>query len=204
MDLDEFEKCGVAERMRDQCVQCGLCRKECAFLQRHGTPGELAHSILSMGNIPKGISFECSLCGLCNTVCPVNLHPAEMFLAMRRRDVISGEYDESRHRVLLDYEKRGISKRFTFYGLPPGCRDILFPGCAVSGMYPSRVLQLYNVMSSTEPALGVVLDCCMRPSHDLGRRRQYEDVFEEMLHYLKGAGVERVWTACPGGLGIVR
>jgi Fe-S oxidoreductase len=204
MDLNESEKCEAAERMRDQCVHCGLCRKECLFLQRHGTPGELAHSFLSMGNMREGISFECSLCGLCNAVCPVDLHPAEMFLCMRRRNVVSGGYDESRHRALLNYEKRGISQRFTFYGLPPGCRDIIFPGCAVSGGYPSRVLQLYNAMSQTIPGLGLVLDCCMRPSHDLGRQMLFENVFEEMLHYLKGAGVERVWTACPSCLGIFR
>jgi len=42
-----------------------------------------------------------------------------------------------------------------------------------------------------------VLDCCTKPSHDLGRRVYFESMFGEMLAYLSGRGVKAVLVACP-------
>jgi Fe-S oxidoreductase len=43
----------------------------------------------------------------------------------------------------------------------------------------------------------MVLDCCTKPSHDLGRSDFFESVFGEMRRYLLANGVRRVLTACP-------
>jgi uncharacterized membrane protein YdjX (TVP38/TMEM64 family) len=42
-----------------------------------------------------------------------------------------------------------------------------------------------------------VLDCCCKPSHDLGRNDYFHDMFGEMRDYLTDHGVTRVLVVCP-------
>lgn len=181
----------------EKCLLCGLCQKECAFLQKHGMPGELAGALLREESSIRSPAFECSLCGLCASICPQGLDPSGMFLEGRRYAVAKGYNVAQSHNILLNYERRGLSRFFTFYGLPQGCTDVFFPGCGLSGMYPARVRKLYEVLSRAAPGLGIVLDCCARPSHDLGRDAFFGFVIQEMIDYLGNMGVKRVWTACP-------
>lgn len=45
--------------------------------------------------------------------------------------------------------------------------------------------------------MGVVLDCCTMPSHDLGRQEHFQTMFHAMRTTLLGHGVHTVITACP-------
>lgn len=47
------------------------------------------------------------------------------------------------------------------------------------------------------PSLGIVLDCCTKPSHDLGRDRYFKGMFQEMKEYLINNGVRNIVVACP-------
>ena len=42
-----------------------------------------------------------------------------------------------------------------------------------------------------------LLDCCTKPSHDLGRQEQFLRLFEEMAGWLESRGVKRILVACP-------
>jgi Fe-S oxidoreductase len=142
-------------------------------------------------------AFECSLCGMCSAVCPHSLKPAEMFLEMRRESYRRDCVGDVSSCVYLGFEKRGISPRLTYYALPKACSTVLFPGCALSATRPETVLDLYTVLQRRIPSLGMVLDCCTKPSHDMGRSEFFENVFGEMRRYLLSNGVRRVLTACP-------
>jgi len=180
----------------DNCVECGLCQRECAFLQKNGTPKAIA-SGLSAETL--AAAFECSLCGLCATVCPpkIALNPAALFLEMRREAVASGSQDFADYGSILNYEKRGTSRRYSYYGLPENCDTVLFPGCTLSGTRSDRVKALFDHLQETLPNLGIVLDCCTKPSHDLGRDRHFHAMFNEMKVYLLQHGVTKVLVACP-------
>jgi Fe-S oxidoreductase len=54
------------------------------------------------------------------------------------------------------------------------------------------------------PSLGLVLDCCTRPSHDLGRRSYFAAVFGKMVASLRCRGVRKVVVACPNCFQIFR
>ncbi|MDP3284999.1 MAG: (Fe-S)-binding protein, partial [Desulfobacterales bacterium] len=82
-------------------------------------------------------------------------------------------------------------------GLPRECDTIFFPGCTLPGTRPQRVLQLYERLKEQIPNLGIVLDCCAKPSHDLGRQEYFEAMFQEMRSYLLEHGIQTVLTACP-------
>ena len=83
------------------------------------------------------LAYECSLCGLCGAVCPVELDPRDLFLEMRRAAVSKGIAPFPEHKTLLNYEKLGTSKRYSFYALPEGCDTVFFPGVGFPEPGPS-------------------------------------------------------------------
>jgi uncharacterized membrane protein YdjX (TVP38/TMEM64 family)/Fe-S oxidoreductase len=141
--------------------------------------------------------FECNLCGLCSAVCPERLDLNTLFLEMRREAVDRGGGRFPEHTVIINYEKAGTSRRFTLYRLPEGCDTVFFPGCALAGTRPDGVRKVFDSLQRTIPHLGIVFDCCLKPSHDLGREAHFLAMFNEMRDYLVGRGVTTVLTACP-------
>ncbi len=185
----------VRQVARD-CTGCGKCARSCGYLQRFGLPGDQAREVLAETFDPDQ-PFLCSLCGLCSEVCPVAIDPAAMFLGLRCARVDEGGGDFRQHRVLTGYERRGGSPLFSWFGLPRGCTTVFFPGCALPGTRARRVIDVYKYLSCRIPGLGLVLDCCTKPSHDLGRIRHFERMFGLLRQGLVEQGVEEVLVACP-------
>lgn len=181
----------------EKCNNCELCQQECAFLAKYGQPKEIADAFNPFESNHQDIAFECSLCRLCAAVCPVDIDPSEMFLAMRREAVSQGNGVFSEHAGLLKYEKRGTSKHYTWYGLPQGCDTILFPGCTLPHTRPDKTFKLYEYMQAQIPTLGIVLDCCTKPSHDLGRKAHFAAMFGEMKNFLIKNRIRNIYVACP-------
>lgn len=174
--------------------------RQCAFLAERGTPAALAKQALAEGDAARqarAYAFECSLCGLCTAVCTEKLDPKALFLALRRDAVTRGELDEGRYGTILGYEARGSSSLFSYFGTPRGARTVFFPGCTLPGTRPGATLALYNHLRQTIPDLGVVLACCAKPSHDLGRQEPFRERFSRIHERLTDAGVTEVLTACP-------
>lgn len=179
------------------CTECGACLKSCAFLAHYGTPKAIVATFDF--NLPthQAIAYECSLCGLCTAVCPEQLEPMRLFLESRRLYVAGGNLNTSAYKAILGYEKCGTSPLFSWYGIPDGCDTVFFPGCSLSGTRPEVTLRMFRDLRMNILNLGVVLDCCTKPSHDLGRRRYFEFVFGEMAAYLNCQGIKKVLVACP-------
>ncbi len=178
------------------CTECGMCGRDCRYLQQFGLPGVQARTVLE-NMFDSGQPFLCSLCGLCNEVCPQEIEPAAMFMALRNEAVAGGEGEFSGHTVLKNYERRGTSPLFSWYGLPQGCTTIFFPGCALAGTRSERIVDLYHELSRGIPRLGMVLDCCTKPSHDLGQRSFFNRQFTALQRKLRQHGIKEVLVACP-------
>jgi len=197
----------LASRQREiaeQCTECGACQKGCAFLTLYGTPKSIASGNDFSSSWSQAIAYECSLCGLCTAVCPEKIDPAALFLEVRRRCAADGNLDESLYRTILGYEKKGYSPFFSWYGLPEGCDTIFFPGCALPGTRPAVTADLFRRIREIIPSVGLVLDCCTKPSHDLGRTQHFQALFGEMHAYLTEQGIRNVVTACPNCTKIFR
>jgi Fe-S oxidoreductase len=63
---------------------------------------------------------------------------------------------------------------------------------------------MYHQLRRIIPSLGFLLDCCTKPSHDLGRTAYFQTVFGEMLDWLTDHGIRSVLTACPNCTKIFR
>jgi uncharacterized membrane protein YdjX (TVP38/TMEM64 family)/Fe-S oxidoreductase len=179
------------------CTGCGKCLKECAFLVKYGTPGYIAGGFDGADTKSLSRPFECSLCGLCTTLCPERLDLDGLFLEMRREAVDRGFGAYPEHKPLLNYERLGTSRRFTLYRLPRGCTSIFFPGCSLSGTRPDGVNRIFDHLRKVDPVVGIVFDCCMKPSHCLGREQYTKAMFGEMNSWLVQNGVKEVLVACP-------
>jgi Fe-S oxidoreductase len=185
------------QAMAERCTGCNRCKAECAFLARYGNPGQIAAAWPPGDPSLRDMAFECSLCGYCRQVCPEDLDPGAMFLSLRRDCAAAGGRRPAGHARLINFERCGTSRRFTYYALPQGCDTVFFPGCALPGTRPERTAEVFFFMQQRLPALGIVLDCCTKPSHDLGRQSYFEALFGEMKSYLLAQGVRKILTACP-------
>ncbi|MGM0402807.1 MAG: (Fe-S)-binding protein [Thermodesulfobacteriota bacterium] len=195
---EPFQQLAAAiSQVSDACTDCPQCRVECAFLEQYGTPKTIARTKDITDPAFLRMAYECSLCGLCGAVCPVGLHPEEMFLAMRRAAVWSGSAPLEKYKRLLAFEKRSMSRRYTHYSLPENCDTVFFPGCALPGTRPEKTLALYNHLKTLVPGIGMVLDCCGKISYDLGRADHFMDMFSEMKSFFDENGVTQLITACP-------
>lgn len=196
-NFDPSRVSSVVQGIAAQCTRCTLCQKNCSFLQKYGLPGDIAEKYRLLPRYVQDISFSCSLCGLCAAVCPVSLRPDLMFLDLRREAVASGNKNLPDHSRILGYERRGVSPRYTWYSLPKNCNTVFFPGCSLPGSRPQKTLKMYEYLLDLDATTGIVLDCCTKPSHDLGRQGQFESMFFELKDYLLAAGVTTVLVACP-------
>lgn len=187
----------IITEIDDKCTRCCKCKKDCGFLQKYGTPGDIAGRYRNDRKTFEDTAFECSLCALCTAVCPEKIDPASMFLEIRRQAVTDGKGLFKKHLSILNYEKRGTSKKYSLYLLPNNCETVFFPGCALAGTRPSQTLKTLDYLKEIMPSMGVVLDCCTKPSHDLGRQDYFIKMFSRMTTYLKNKGVKNIIVACP-------
>ena len=187
----------IIKKITDSCVRCSKCMDECMFLGRYGKPFDIAGLCSEKDKRVMDIAFGCSLCRLCEAVCPVELNPAELFIELRKEAVRQDKVNFSRYSGLLAYEKKGTSRRYSWYGLPQGCDSVFFPGCTLSGTRPAVTSDLYRLLKKAVPGMGIVLDCCTKPSHDLGREDFFNKMFGEMKTFLADSGVKNIYTACP-------
>ncbi len=179
------------------CSQCGVCVAECHFLTRYGDPLQFAAAYAVDDPELLARPFECTLCSLCTQVCPEDLDPARMFLEMRREAFSRGLSDLPEHRGLRKYERTGNSKAYSWYALPGGCDTIFFPGCTLVGTRAETTGRVFEHLQQVIPNIGIILDCCNNPSHDLGDHPHFSAMFEEMHTYLTEQGIKKVLVACP-------
>lgn len=188
----------------DECVRCGLCVKECDFLTRYGTPGCIADQIVEDMEHWFAAAYECSQCNLCVSVCPNNVNPAGMFLELRRHAAKNSPARFKKHRRLIKYEQRGASGEYAFHHFPENCDTIFFPGCTLPGVHYQATLKTIEYLQRHISGIGIVLDCCHKPSHDLGRQDYFEDRFFKLKDRLIKNGVKTVLVACTSCLSTFR
>ena len=184
------------QHLVEACTECGNCVKQCIYLQRFGNPLQLARQFQAK-TLDVETLYSCSLCKLCDVFCPESLIPSYVFWLMRCSMVEQGRAPLAGHIKILSYEKYGLSNLFSHWAIPDGCTTVFFPGCALAGTRPQQTLELFRLLHKEIPRIGMVLDCCAKPSHDLGRLPFFKDVFSSLINRLKQKGITKVLTACP-------
>lgn len=183
--------------IQTQCTSCNACKRQCEFLKTYGTPKEIVERFDVTSPSHLSLAFYCSLCGACDTACQEGIKISDLFLEMRRYANATGTANLKPYRPLLTYEMLGRSSLFRYKKIPTHCDTVFFPGCALPGTRPDLTGKLYHFLEKHIPNLGIVLDCCMKPSHDLGRQSFFKHGMEKLYGALQQAGIKKLLVACP-------
>ncbi len=186
------------------CV-CSQCVKNCTFLQHYvqqfpHTEKELVRLLAGPGHRDPLIPYSCHYCGLCQAVCPQDLHAGELCLEYRERLVAASGGPLPGHRGIQNYIKWGTHPLFTLSRPDPDtgrARRVFFPGCALPGHSPHLVERAYRHLRSRLPDTGIMLNCCGAPSYFMGEKDVMLRVIRTVARQLEHLGAEEVIVACP-------
>jgi glutamate synthase (NADPH) small chain len=197
----------VAEARR--CLQCECleCVKICAYLERFGAyPRQYARQIYNNESIVMGtrqankLVNSCSLCGLCERVCPEDFAVQDLCLQARRSMVRRGKMPPSAHEFALQDMRFSLSDRFRLARHAPGSSGsthVFFPGCQLCASNPSQVeLEYTHLMEVLPSGVGLMLSCCGAPAFWAGREDDFRSVCDGFLEDWKALGQPELIVAC--------
>lgn len=184
----------------EYCVECGLCLSECDFLQSFcEIRSELAEDIES--NASTRLPYSCTLCDLCESICPIELNIGNVCLRLRERMVEEGIGPlPIQKRVVDEHQEWAHSDSFSLV-LPDtdttDCRRVFFPGCHLSGYSADIVLGVYEHLRENLPGTGIMLGCCGAPRRELGEEVKFREVQKGIENSLRMLGAAEIIAACP-------
>ena len=206
----------VAEAGRCIGCECMECVKACLFLDRFKAfPKRYVRQIsndetMVMGSHGPTIRLvnSCSLCGLCEVICPNDLSMADVCLDGRTSLVSRGKMAPSAHDVALADMLSSNSDKASLALHEPG-KEVsayaFFPGCQMAAIHPEHVKSTYEYLRTRlKGGTGLMLRCCGAPAGWAAR----QDLFEEAM-----AGLSDDWgrlgkpvmvLACPTCLQTLR
>ena len=197
----------MAEAGRCLDCHCLECVKICAFLEKFGAyPKKYAREIYNNTSIVLGshkankLVNSCSLCGLCQEVCPEDFAMQDLCLEARRELVRLKIMPPSAHEfALLDLEF-SLSERFELCRHEPGAdasRHVFFPGCQLAASSPGQVRLVYDhLRAKLKGGVGLMLACCGAPAHWAGQEEMFGEVLAGWREKWEALGRPRVIVAC--------
>ncbi len=192
-----------------RCLQCHCleCVKVCPYLESFGAyPKKYAREIYNNQSLVLGarqankLINSCSLCGLCEQVCPENFPMQTLCLATRREMVRKGKMPPSAHEfALLDMEF-SLGDRFRLARHQPGhaaSARLFFPGCQLAASAPGQVRRVYeHLCANMSGGVGLMLACCGAPAHWAGQEAESQEVVEAWRKDWRDLGSPPVILAC--------
>lgn len=170
----------------ETCVHCGLCTKQCLFLNKYGM------DLKEFSEKPE-LAYHCFLCGACKEVCPKGIDGKDIALTNRKKIVEAGGGklpDNSYDGLLLEKSPY----KFANYR-HAGRKSVFFTGCNFPSFYPETTDRLVDEFK--KHGVGVVYDCCGKPIEELGLIDEAAEIIARINKKLNDAGVEQVVMACP-------
>lgn len=192
-----------------RCIQCQCmeCVKVCVYLERFGAyPKKYAREIYNNESIVMGtrqankLINSCSLCGLCQTVCPEDFAMQDLCLQARRSMVRRGKMPPSAHEFALLDMAFSQSEQFALARHEPGREEsehVFFPGCQLCGSAPEKVTQVYDHLRATlSGGIGLMLGCCAAPALWSGDQALFDKSLEGLEMQWRCLGKPRLILAC--------
>jgi NADPH-dependent glutamate synthase beta subunit-like oxidoreductase/Fe-S oxidoreductase len=196
----------AAREEAGRCLECACseCVQHCLFLQHYvggsqsGGQG-LMELLAARGKQEPVIPYSCQICGLCEAVCPRDLHLGRACLEFREDLVASGQGPLPQHKGVQNYVRWGAHPTFALSRPDPAsgrARRVFFPGCSLPGHSPHLVKAAYEYLRRRLPDTGIMLNCCGAPSQLLGERQVLEQVAGGVAKELARLGAAELIVAC--------
>jgi NADPH-dependent glutamate synthase beta subunit-like oxidoreductase/Fe-S oxidoreductase len=193
-----------AEAARCLTCVCSQCVQNCTFLRQYlknfpYTEKEMVRILASRGLEEPLIPYSCHYCGLCQAVCPQDLHAGQVCLDYRRSLVAQGRGPLPSHKGVQNYVKWGSHPIFTLSRPDPAtgkAKQVFFPGCSLPGYFPHLVKAAYGYLRERLPHTGIMLNCCGAPSMMLGEEEVQEQVAARVAAEFEKLGAQELIGAC--------
>jgi glutamate synthase (NADPH/NADH) small chain len=179
------EEEAIREAERCLLCECLECVKVCVYLEHFGAyPKRYAREIYNNESIVMGIRQanklinSCSLCGLCERVCPEDFAMQDLCLSTRQSMVRRNKMPVSAHEfALLDLDF-SQSDAFSMVRYQPGKSagaHLFFPGCQLCASSPGKVFATYQYLcAKLKEGVGLMLGCCSAPSYWAGCEERFQ------------------------------
>jgi glutamate synthase (NADPH/NADH) small chain len=199
-----------------RCLQCECmeCVKVCEYLKHYGSyprkyVREIYNNLSIIMRVRSGNKFvnSCTLCGLCEEVCPTDLNMGKVNHEVRRTMVKTGKMPISAHDFALRDMAFSNSEKYALTLGSEGseiCSYLFFPGCQLAASNPEYILQVYRTLASVLPDLGVMLRCCGAPADWAGEEEIFRQSMEELKEQWLKAGRPILVVACSSCHGIFK
>ena len=201
----------VEESIREakRCIQCQCleCVKVCEYLNSFKSyPKKYVRQIYNNLSIVAGhrqanrLINSCSLCGLCQEVCPEDLHMGLVCKKAREIMVSQGKMPPSAHEFPIRDMLFSNGERCALTRHQPGAersRYLFFPGCQLSASAPEQVRKTYGLLCETLPGgVGLMLRCCGAPADWSGREELFQTVMNEFTEQWREMDAPQLILAC--------
>jgi len=196
-----------AEALRCINCQCLECLKVCPYLAEYkGYPKRYAREIYNNASIVLGnhsanlMVNSCSLCGLCQEICPENFSMADLCLDARKDLVQRNKMPPSAHEFALEDMEFSNSDLFMLGRHAPKkekSRFAFFPGCQLSGASPQHVIATYLfLLKNFADDTGLMMQCCSAPAHWSGNEEKTADAISLLQANWQRMGQPKMILAC--------
>ena len=204
VELGYTDAAASAEAARCLACACSQCVKHCPFLQHYvpefpGTEKGLVRLLAERGLTDPLIPYSCHYCGLCQAVCPQDLHAGRPCLSAREALVASGKGPLPPHKGIQNYVKWGASPTFALSRPDPAtgkAARVFFPGCSLAGHATGVVKAAYAHLRRRLPDTGIMLNCCGAPSYFMGEKEVMRRIIGNVAGELAQLGATEVIVAC--------
>lgn len=199
----------IAAQEAARCHQCDCsrCIRACnTYMEAfNGFPGRYAREIYNNLSIVMGerkantLINSCTLCGLCQTVCPNDFSMADLCLQARQEMNREKRMPASAHEFALAEMAHAMTPDCFFAGHAPGqdlSKVLFFPGCQLTGSSPAQAAMAYEWLKGQEPATGIVTGCCGAPAHWAGKSGLFREMQDTFTRLWEDWGRPHVITAC--------
>lgn len=197
----------LTEARRCLLCECLECVKVCPYLAHYrGYPKKYAREIYNNASIVMGARHanhlinSCSLCGLCEQVCPETFAMPDLILHARQSMVRRAKMPPSAHEFALLDMAFSQSEAFALARHQPHksvSTHLFFPGCQLCASSPEAVFQIYQLLCHQIPdGVGLMLDCCAAPAHWAGRQDQFQAGLASWRQKWMALGRPQVIPAC--------
>ena len=179
----------------------------CVYLERFGAyPRKYVREIYNNESIVLGsrqankLINSCSLCGLCEKVCPEDFAMQDLCLQARQSMVRQDKMPPPAHEFALQDMAFALSDRFFLARHGPGesgSRYAFFPGCRLCASDPDKVPAVYGYLQSVlSGGVGLILGCCAAPAHWAGRQEHFARELEGLKGQWRSLGEPKLILAC--------
>ncbi|GBF35225.1 glutamate synthase small chain [Desulfocucumis palustris] len=192
-----------------RCLQCQCleCVKSCEFLAHYkGYPKKYARQInhnlkMIMGRHEANTLINsCSLCGLCQEVCPEDVNMGELCWQARVEMFKKGKMPPSAHDFPIREMVFSNESLCALTRHQPGhasSSHIFFPGCQLSASAPEQVRKVYSYLTErVDGGVGLMLRCCGAPAEWSGRTELFEAGLREITEQWREMGSPKMILAC--------